>query len=71
MVGHVRVYPFWGSFNRDPHFQRVMRGLRWAVVDCSAGRFNRDPHFQRVMREGSPRAGRARMASIGTLIFRG
>ena len=60
------------SFNRDPHFQRVMPGLRWAIVDRTAGRFNRDPHFQRVM-QGAPLPvrGRRLLASIGTLIFRG
>ena len=59
------------GFNRDPHFQRVMRRELWPGRYGGLGRFNRDPHFQRVMLGlGDHRDGVVR-ASIGTLIFRG
>ena len=38
------------SFNRDPHFQRVMDVHVFGDV-AGLPRFNRDPHFQRVMGE--------------------
>ena len=72
MRGHTsQQVCFASGFNRDPHFQRVMRRVRGVVCGAKQRGFNRDPHFQRVMQRILDHVLATTEASIGTLIFRG